>query len=166
MRLPRFGIASMMALVVIAALDCAAYRACYYTFWTNHAAWANQLDVLFIGAVPMSNVLIVGLLLALRRRGNRPFLLGFEVFGLVAWVAYIALVAFHCHTLVRPYLFRFQDPVFDAIGRSQAHIPIFVFTAAVILGWWQLTLALIGGFISWSIWGSTSGHERHLPVTR
>ena len=107
------------------------------------------------GAVPMSNVLIVGLLVALRRRRNRPFVLGFGAFGLVAWVAYIALVTFHCHTLVRPYLFRFQVPVFDAIGRSQAHVPIFRFTAAVILGSWQFTLALIGGFISWSIWGGT-----------
>src|SRR3954464_14029232 len=47
MRLPRFGIASMMALIV--ALNFGAYRACYYTFWTNDAAWANKLDVLFLG---------------------------------------------------------------------------------------------------------------------
>jgi hypothetical protein len=148
MRLPRFGIAWIMALVALVALNFAAYRACYYTYWTNDGAWFNQLDVLFTGAIPMANVLIVGLLVALRHRDSRPFLLGFETFGLIAWITYVALVASRCHTLVRPYLFRFQVPVFDAIGRSHAHIPIFIFTAAVILGWWQITLALIGGCLS------------------
>src|SRR4051812_42303984 len=155
MRLPRFGIGWIMALVAIAALNLAAYRACYYTFWTNDAARSNQIDVLFLGAVPMANLLILGLLIALRRRGSRPFLFGFEAFGLAAWAAYLALVAYQCHTLVRPYLFRFQVPVFDAIGRSQAHIPIFRVTAAVILGWWQIVLALIGGLVSRAIWRGT-----------
>jgi hypothetical protein len=66
----------------------------------------------------------------------------------VAWLVYIALVSFYCHELVRPYLFRFQNHVFDTLGRSQAHIPIFRFTAAVILGGPQLAFALIGGFLS------------------
>lgn len=100
----------------------------------------------------MANILLVGLLIALRRQKSGPFLLGFEAFGAAAWIVYIVLVSFHCHTVVRPYLFRFQVPVFDAIGRSEAHVPIFVFAAAVILGWWQIASALIGGLLSWAIW--------------
>jgi hypothetical protein len=157
MRPPRLRIGWMMALVAIAALNFAAYRACYYTSWTNDAARSNQIDVLYLGAVPMANLLIVGPLIAFRRRGSRPFLFGFEAFGLAAWAAYLALVAYQCHTLVRPYLFRAQVPVFDAIGRSQAHIPIFRVTAAVILGWWQIALALIGGFLTRASWRDTSG---------
>jgi hypothetical protein len=61
---------------------------------------------------------------------------------------FTAHIAIHCDEWVRPYLFRFQNPVFDTVGRSHAHIPIFVFTAAVILGWPQLAFALIGGFLS------------------
>src|SRR5262249_47284073 len=56
MRPPRLRIGWIMALVAIAALNFAAYRTCYYTYWTNDAAWANQLDVLFTGAVPMANI--------------------------------------------------------------------------------------------------------------
>jgi hypothetical protein len=147
-RIPRFGIGWIMVSVAIAALNFRAYRACYYDFWTNDAANANKLDVLFTGAVPMANILVVGILIGLRRRGSRSFLLGFEAFGAAAWVLYITLVTFYCHELVRPYLFRFQNHVFDTVGRSKSHVPIFIFTGAVILGWPQLAFALLGGFLS------------------
>jgi hypothetical protein len=137
-----------MVLVAIAALNLGAMRACYYDFWTSDAAIANKLDVLAIGSLPMANVLAVGVLIGLWSRKSRPFLLGFEAFGAGALVVYIALVSFCCHELVRPYPFRFQNPVFDTVGRSAAHIPIFKFTAAVILGWPQMAFALIGGFLS------------------
>jgi hypothetical protein len=48
-------------------------------------------------------------------------------------------------TLIRPYLFRFHYPVFDAVGGSRAHVPIFRFTATVILVWPQFAFALLGG---------------------
>ena len=156
MRSPRFGIGWLMALVAIAAFNYLPYRACYYTYWTNDAAWSNQLDVLFVGAAPMANLLIVGFLVALRRREYRPFLYGFEAVGFVAWAIYIILVAFYCHSLVRPYLFRLQVPVFNALGRGKAQIPIFMFTSAVILGWWQIASVLIGGFLSRNKWYKTS----------
>ena len=39
----------------------------------------------------MANVLVVGMLVAQRRPGSRPFLLGFEAFGAMALALYIAL---------------------------------------------------------------------------
>jgi hypothetical protein len=144
----RFQIAWMMVFVAVAALNSWVYRICYYDLWTNDAATANKIDVMYSGSMPMANILPLGILAGPRRRRSCPFLMGFEVFGAAALAIYITLCSFYCHELVRPYLFRFQNPVFDAIGRSRAHIPIFRFTAAVILGWWQLAFALLGGFLS------------------
>ena len=152
----RFRIVWLMALVAVAAIDLGAFRACYY--WTDDAARSNQLQVLFMGAVPMAHVLVAALAVALRHRGSRPFLLGFGVLGLAAWAVFIALAAFHCHTVVRPYLFRFHRPVIDAVVGGGLHIPdlaqipILMLSAMVILGWWQLALALAGGFVSRAMW--------------
>ncbi len=150
MKMPRFRIGLIMMIVAIAALNLSVIRACYYDFWTSDGENANRLDVLALGSLPMANALAVTLMLGLRHRGSRSFLLGFGAFGLAALVVYIALVCFYCHELVRPYLFRFQNPVFDAIGRSEAHVPIFRFTATVILVWPQFAFALLGGlFFRW-----------------
>jgi hypothetical protein len=147
-KVPRFQIAWMMVFVAVAALNIWVFRICYYDLWTNDAATANKIDVMYSGSMPMANILMLGILVGLRRRGSRAFLMGFELFGAAALAIYITLCSFYCHELVRPYLFRFQNPVFDAIGRSHAHIPIFRFTGAVILGWWQLAFSLLGGFLS------------------
>ncbi len=147
MRAPRIRIAWVMVLVVVAALNLWFFRICHYNLGTNLGSVVNRLDVLCTGSMPMANILVLGILISLQRRGIRPFLMGFEVFGAVALALYITLCTFYCHELVRPYLFRFQVPVFDAIGRSRAHVPIFEFTAAVILGWPQIAFALLGGFL-------------------
>ena len=98
----------------------------------------------------MANAVAVTMMVGLRHRRARWFLLGFGAFGLAALVVYIALVRFYCHELVRPYLFRFQNPVFDAVRRSQAHVPIFRFTGTDILVWPQFAFALLGGlFFRW-----------------
>jgi hypothetical protein len=70
-----------MVLVAIAALNFGAIRALWYDLATGRNS--NRLEVLGLGALPMANVLAVGLWINLGRRGSRPFLLGFEVFG--AW---------------------------------------------------------------------------------
>ena len=147
MKAPRFRIAWIMVFVVVAALNFWVFRICYYDLWTNFAATANKIDVLYTGSMPMANILVLGILISLQRRGSHPFLMGFEIFGAVALAIYITLCSFYCHELVRPYLFRFQVPVFNTIGRGHAHIPIFRFTAAVILGWPQVAFALLGGFL-------------------
>ncbi len=128
--MPRIRIAWVMVFVVVAALNFWFFRICYYDLGANLGSVVNMFDVLYIGSMPMANILLLGILISLQRRGIRPFLMGFEVFGAVALAVYITLCSFYCHELVRPYLFRFQVPVFNAIGRSRAHIPIFRFTAA------------------------------------
>jgi hypothetical protein len=40
-----------------------------------------MIGALALGAIPMANVLAVGLLIGVWRRGRRPFLWGFETFG-------------------------------------------------------------------------------------
>jgi hypothetical protein len=147
-KVPRFKIAWLMVFVAIAALNFWVFRICYYDLWTNDAATANKIDVLYTGSIPMANILMLGILISLWRRGSRPFLLGFEILGAAALVVYITICILYCHEMVRPYLFRFQVPVFNTIGRSHAHIPIFRFTAAVILVWPQMAFALLGGFLS------------------
>ena len=72
---PRFRIAWVMVAVAIAALNLAVIRVLL-------GSPVGELVVL--GALPMANVLAVGLLIGLRRRGSRPFLLGFEAFGAMA----------------------------------------------------------------------------------
>jgi hypothetical protein len=49
---------------------------------------------LLLGALPMANVLAVGILVGQQRPGSRQFLLGFEAFGAMAMVSYAALVWF------------------------------------------------------------------------
>jgi hypothetical protein len=113
MKIPRFRIAWLMVFVAVAALNFWVFRICYYDVWTNYAATANKIDVMYVGSMPMANILLLGILISLRRRESRPFLMGFEIFGAAALAIYMTLNSFYCHELVRPYLFRFQNHVFD-----------------------------------------------------
>ena len=74
----------MMVFVAVAALDFAAIRA---------LVSSNSLvaGLLLVGALPMANVLAVGLLVAQRWPRSRPFLLGFEVFGAMGLTLYVAM---------------------------------------------------------------------------
>jgi hypothetical protein len=82
--MPRFRIAWLMVAVAIAGINFAAIRALLDLNGT-----AAQL--LLVGALPMANVLIVGIMIARQRVRSRPFLLGFEVFGAIALALYIYL---------------------------------------------------------------------------
>ena len=82
MKMPRFRIAWIMVAVAIAALDFAAIR----------ASLDIREAVLFVlGALPMANVLAVGILIAQQRPGSRPFFLGFEAFGAMALALFITV---------------------------------------------------------------------------
>ena len=49
--------------------------------------------LLVLGALPMANVLPVGLLIGQRRPENRPFRLGFVSFGAMALALYVAMTS-------------------------------------------------------------------------
>jgi small basic protein len=85
MRMPRVSIAWVMVAVAIAALDFGAIRA--------HLDPQSDTAGLVFGALPMANVLLVGLLTAPYRPRSRSYLLGFEAFGAIALALYIFLLS-------------------------------------------------------------------------
>jgi hypothetical protein len=74
-----------MVAVAFAALNFGAIRACF----DSPFAWN---EVVLLGALPMANVLGLGLVIALQSPKCRPFLLGFVTFGAAALALYVALL--------------------------------------------------------------------------
>ena len=140
--MPRFRIAWAMVAVAIAALDFGAIR------MASDRIIASS-ELLGLGALPMANVLAVGLLIGQRRRGSRPFLLGFESFGAMALALYLVLAAFAPHRVI-DYLELLLDPIRRTIGldRTVALIATIYPVGVVILGLPQLAFALIGGLLT------------------
>ena len=131
------------------ALNLGAVRALYYDLRT--ALNANRLDLLALGALPMANVLAVGILIALWRRGGRPFLLGFVAFGAVALALYLLVWTFCDHYSVRFYIFRVRDPLRKDVGYLEPLgllQPVINGVVVVLLGWPQMAFALLGGFLA------------------
>ena len=150
MRVPRFQIAWIMVAVAIAALDFGAIRALLDPVWF-------VAGFLLLGALPMANILAVGILIGLRRPKRRPFLLGFVIFGAMALALYVALTSSFtnpdiaknpCLGLLDSYLA--LNPTVEIIGPSHpfVFIPIQCFVTVVMLVWPQLAFALIGGLLS------------------
>ncbi len=143
MKSPRFRITTIMLVVAMAALDFGAIRA-------MPEIGPPTSELLVLGALPMTNVLAVGLLIGHRRPGTRPFLMGFEAFGVMALALYVALVSFSPQTVLIPYL----EPLFQPIritigpGRPVVLIATLCSVGVVMLGWPQVALALIGGSLS------------------
>jgi hypothetical protein len=111
---------------------------------------SNTSTLLGLGVLPMANFLAAGLLIGQRRRGGRPFLLGFEVFGTTALAFYVALVICFSEQAVIAYLRVFFYPIEGIMGRHRpiVLIPILCSAAVVLLGLPQLAFALLGGFLS------------------
>jgi hypothetical protein len=144
-KVPRFRIAWVMVAVAIVALDFAATRALF--------GWGHRL---LLGALPMANVLAVGILVGQQSPRSRPFLLGFEAFGAMALAFYVALVSFFpdSYEPIGSYLALVEsvlvEPIEKFIGRDRPFIlvPIAYIVAVIMLGWPQVAFALIGGFLS------------------
>ena len=111
------------------------------------------MSLLVLGALPMANVLAVGILIGQRRPGSRPFLLGFEAFGAMALALFVAVLGeFLPWSLWLNFLSRTSDPLHA--GKFIGHEPAFrshpnrLLRRVVMLGWPQVVFALIGGFLS------------------
>ena len=90
MKRPRLSISGLMVVVLIVALD----------FGIGKALWQPTLfsmpltELLILGVLPMANILAVGFaVIVVGRRVSgprRPALIGFEAFGVVAWLVFLA----------------------------------------------------------------------------
>jgi hypothetical protein len=139
MMVPRFRIAWLMVAVAIAAVDFAATRAVLSDLYDGARDTAL---LLLLGALPMANVLAVGMLIAYPRPTSRPFLLGFEIFGALALALYIVLVRFQRHALIL-YIIYFNGPIlFARLVPSVVEFAIEFFVALVMLNLPQAALAL------------------------
>ena len=142
MKVPRLRIADFMVFVAIVALDFAALRLM--------GPRSPTVDLLQAGALPMTNVLAIGLLIAYRRCGSRPFLYGFEATGLAALVVYTAAVFHSGEEWFFPYLHLVMRPLVWASNPNPTPGMIIVLhaIAVVMLGLPQLAFALLGGYLS------------------
>jgi hypothetical protein len=151
MRLLRVRIADCMFLVGLIAVDSAAVRSLFAlaagsyngTFWP--AAWS-----MIIGALPMSNVLAVALLLAYRRPGSRSFLLGFLAAGAAALALFLVLTVCCYQSAIAPCLNVVYGVMRRVVDPGWPVVVLFPITFLIdfvsfILP--QLVVALVGGFI-------------------
>jgi hypothetical protein len=142
-KVPRIRIAWIMVAVAIAALDFGVMREVV-------GSRSARNILLLLGILPMANVLSVGMLINQRRPGNRPFLLGFEVFGVMALILYIALAYYFDHAVETTYLRPLIDLLRKTVGqdRPDVFISILYVGSMLMLGCPQLVFALIGGLLS------------------
>jgi hypothetical protein len=142
-KVPRIRIASIMVVVAVVALNLVPIRALL-------GFRSLMGELLILGALPMANVLAVGLLIGKRRPGNRPFLLGFVPFGAMALALYVAVVT----SVPREIVVSSMTPVSDYLVRIiGAHRPLLfiralTFACLLILVLPQVVFALIGDFLS------------------
>ncbi len=137
----RFSISSLMAVVLLVALDCMAIN----IFLSRPLFPASLSELIFFGALPMANLLAIGLFRLWKERNGRvrtrPNLVGFEVFG------GIALLLFFVCIWVAP------DSLHDRVGVFLRSLslrpgdPLLFAGAVVILLLPQLALASVGGWL-------------------
>jgi hypothetical protein len=86
----RFSISALMAVVLLVALDCLAFN----TLLDRPLFHRHLSELIVVGALPMANILAVGLIRLLTERNmrslTRPFLVRFEVIGGVALLLFLA----------------------------------------------------------------------------
>ena len=107
----------------------------------------SKLELL-LGSLPMGNVLAVGVLVAGRQLGSRPFFLGFEVVGALALAVYVA-VTIRYPAWLWPYLQPVLRPLVEPMGSqlTPARLLLFCCVTAAMLGLPQLAIALVGGIL-------------------
>jgi hypothetical protein len=143
MKAPRFRIAWVMVAVAVVAFDFAAGRAMV-------DSGGNVGAFLMLGALPMANILAVGILIGRLRLGIRPFLLGFETFGTMVLALYVALTILVGVEFMASHLTPVVEPMAEAVGTFPPFIsiPVLCSTSMAMLLLPQVVFALIGGFLS------------------
>jgi hypothetical protein len=114
-----------------------------------------QSSVLGFGVLPMANILVVGLLVGYASR-RRPFMIGFEIFGAIILVAYIALAVMHPYDLIK-YVHLGTRPYDKAFARSPLktfHLVVAYAIGTLMLLLPQLAFAMVGGIVSLKLRGA------------
>jgi hypothetical protein len=141
-KLPRLTISSLMALVLLVAVD---VWACKELEVGGPPLMADLSDLIVFGALPMANVLAIGLYRILgprpEHRRNRPALVGFEVGGLAALLVFLA-----CSLSMTHSLHEGVGQVLKPIGLAPPG-PVFLVCALILLVVPQVALALLGGWL-------------------
>jgi hypothetical protein len=142
-KVARFRIAWVMVGIAIAALDFAVIRAMLRY---------PEIGFFVLGALPMTNVLVVSILVAQQRPGSRPFLLGFAVSGAIVLALFVAMMILDQNQdgPIFWYLILLYIPMEKAVGldRPYVHFALECSGVAGMLTVPQVAFALIGGFIS------------------
>jgi hypothetical protein len=138
---PRFRIALVMLIIAIAALNFGAIRAI-------SDPERSSLFLLCLVVLPMANILAGGLLLAILRPRSRPFLRGFELFGVMAIVLVVngirlneSLLLSYINLSIAIDVAIFGPP--SPTGPNGLSFCILSLWAS----WPQLVFAVIGGFL-------------------
>ena len=141
MRHFRFSISALMAVVLLIALDCMAFN----TLLIRPLFQRHLSELFVVGALPMANILAVGLIRLFTKRNRpgqtRPFLVGFDVFGGVALLLFLRL------------LLAGRDSLHDGVDHALRPLslwpghPLFLVGAVTLLLLPQLALASVGGWL-------------------
>jgi hypothetical protein len=142
MKLPRFSIARIMAIIILAALNLAAIRALDGT----STEWGG---LIVFGSMPMASILVLGLPCLVKgvwgRSQTHPFLIGFEGVGWTILLFYtgasLLFPSFIGETLVKGMrvlgITNSPDPVWQVcmIIAGVLFLPLPQLVAALIGGW-------------------------------
>src|SRR5262249_37016595 len=110
MRFPRVRIVGVMILIGGGALNLGAVRAIPRFTSPNPLPW-TPIPMPGLGGLPMLNALAIGLLIARRWPGSRPFMLGFAGFGITVLSLYTAGVILFPGEFVMPFRNRVMLPL-------------------------------------------------------
>jgi hypothetical protein len=134
-----------MVIVAIIAIDFGAVRA----FFTEQSL-PHVVAVLILGALPMTNALVVVYLISGRRRSYSPFLSGVKAAGAVALMISIASICWSSEAVER-LTSPLVQPLVDDLRRrphpSWWDIAIIYLLDAALFTLPQLAFALLGGYL-------------------
>jgi hypothetical protein len=150
MRMPRVRVSWAMIFIAIVALELAVLRAMMrFSSLSFTTTW--QVQMVGVACQGVLTVLALGLLVGYRRRASRPFLVGFEAFGIAALILYIACVVSFSQeliplfqTAVRPIV----SLVADGPTISTGTVWLFAGIVECAISLPLLAFAALGGFLT------------------
>lgn len=138
----RFSTSSLMALVLVVALD---FGMCKALLPGGQCFVPDLSDLIVFGALPMVNVLALGLIPRSKSRHQRAArrlgLIGFEVSGLIGLIFYLG-----CSILDTQPIHRGVGAILRGVGFPPG--PVFLVGAVVLLLVPQVVLAFLGGWLA------------------